>query len=143
LTQIKSVKYFAIVLCSVLILFAVACGPSRPSERDGQAAAERRLNQLEEVVKVDSLKKTDGQDVNVFGVQSYVMSYQATSECIAASGCAVFSTGGVDLVFSESYLAKIRGGRSFDDCTLFDRGAKFTTHGKLVFAKSEKGWTAQ
>jgi hypothetical protein len=150
LNQISPVKLIALTLCSTFVLFTTACGPSRPSEADGRAALERHYNSLEEVVKVDSLKKTDGQDGNMNGIPFYVMSYEATSECIAASGCGVCPTGVGVSVASQSFLsnavrigAREKAAGRVGACTLFDKGSKFTTNGKLNFAKSENGWTGQ
>ena len=141
MNQISPVRLIALTLCSTFVLITTACGPSHPSEADGQAALERRYNSYGTIAKVDSLTKTDGQDINANGVQSYLASYDATSECIAASGCAVCSTLGVDSVLPRSVVIKMNAAGGAAQCTLLDRGAKFTTHSKIIFQKSEKGWT--
>jgi hypothetical protein len=116
---------------------ATACGPSHPSDADVRAAIERQINEGLDKVKVLSFKKTDGQASNVSGVQMYEVSYEATSECIDASGCLVMPDSRLnpDLVYSGQKFAGTPSGFKH-----YDKGSNLITHNKVTLSKSEQGW---
>jgi len=139
--RISPVKLLAFIICSSFVLIATACGPSHPSDAEVRAAIEHGINLRWEIVKVVSFKKTDGQAGNVAGVQMYEVSYEATSECIDASGCVVWPDSKLnpDMVFPRSYEKQVAGTIP-SEWKQFDKGSMLTTSGKVTLSKSEKGW---
>jgi hypothetical protein len=112
------------VLCSALVFILIACGPSSPSEGDGQSVLAKKYNTAN--TKITEFKKTNGQDINGLGAQGYRMSYEATIQCTSVRGCCI------------SYGMWWMGSTPCNKAV--KNGELFTTSGKIFFEKSEKGW---
>ena len=86
--RIVPARLFAkVLLCFSLILLVTGCEPSRPSEADGEALLAPTANTA--TTKLVGFRKTNGQDVNLAGVQGYRMSWEATIECTSEKGCCI------------------------------------------------------
>lgn len=109
-----------------LLIGATAC-QMKPSLSAGQAVFERHYN-LDKAKLVD-FKKTDGQELNAFGVKTYRMSFVATLECTAQGGCCLRA---------EPVVFGMYGSQCTRSVTA---GTRYTTAGKIVFEKSEAGWS--
>jgi hypothetical protein len=114
----------AVGLTVVLAAALVACGPSRPSEKDGEALLAPTANTP--TTKLVGFRKTNGQDVNLGGVQGYRMSWEATIECTTEKGCCI--SPGQGWPFGPACNKSV------------NKGERYTTTGKIYFEKSENGW---
>jgi len=155
-SRFKLVKPFALAICSALVLMASACHPSspssasptfdasHPSDVEIRAAIENAINiqngSADDVVKVVSFKKTDGQVGDAFGVQVYAVFYEATFECIDASGCVVASPSKLFDLVSSKRIGLGLAIAGHDPYKQFAKGSSFVAHGKVTLSKSEKGW---
>ena len=99
----------------------------KPSLSAGQAVFERHYNFNK--AKLVDFKKTDGQELNAFGVETYRMSFVATLECTAQDGCCLRA---------EPVVFGMYGSQCTQSVTA---GARYTTAGKIVFERSEAGWS--
>jgi len=111
-------KHFLInaLSCLTFALFATSCGQSGPSEKDAQAIVESRLITGHKII---AFQKTNGQEIDGFGVKGYRMFYEATIQytCDTKAGCAL---DGKHINIGEIGTYKWTG--------------------RIVFEKSEHGW---
>ena len=69
------------VLLTVGSIF-LACSPANPSEADAMKALDAACRRQQNLCKVKSLHKTDGQASEISKVNHYRLSYQAEVECL-------------------------------------------------------------
>lgn len=110
-----------IFLISLLGSLLISCSASNPTETDAIKLLEDWSKQdFENLYKVKSLRKTNGQASEVFGVEQYSLSYEAELECLKLKAATFF--GGPEPIVCE------------------DVGEVQTVFGTLRFEKTEKGW---
>ena len=126
--RIVLARFLATSLLFFLLIFSLtACGPSRPSEKDGEALLAPSSNTA--TTKLVGFRKTDGQDINLGGAQGYRMSWEATIECTSdRGGCIQY---GMWWMGSAPCTKSVK------------KGETYTTTGKIYFEKSEKGWSGK
>jgi hypothetical protein len=112
--------------CAVLVIaLAISgCGPNLPDIADARQRFEEKYQSrlADGTLKIVEFRKTDGQQMTVFGVERYALQYEAIVEWPKGRQC--------------SFLQKL------NDCVLRQRGERETKTGRVMFEKSEQGWRA-
>lgn len=135
-------SYCHIAACIVLIGLVGGCGSSKPPEGDAQARFTKLMPA--DCMELVRFSKTDGQDVEVFGVKVYSMSYAASirfkAECywdghMIAVTTAKFSAdkpmlAGVKL--TQPLWPKVK---------VVQPGEQIEFTGSMCWEKTENGWT--
>jgi len=98
---------------TLIILTCFAFSISGCSNNPSENQVIEHLNKEYDYYKIVSLRKTDGQEAEMFGVKKYGLEFEAKYECIKV----------------KTYT-----------CSESDFGKKKTLTGTAVFEKTENGW---
>lgn len=119
-------KLFVVILMIVVSVNLAGCFSSNPSESDAKELTLKVYKQYIDSgdLVVESVKKTDGKEMELMGVKMYEMAIEVTKKFPKGLDCKHSIAG----LCSRHFGASIAPGTSG------------TTSHKLVFEKSEKGW---
>lgn len=141
----------AVLAFAVLILPSVGCGAGVPSQDLARAAIKKAVDEgRENRLQLLSFKKTDGRAVEMMGLKSYEVFFEAdlefASKALFSVGSPLMSTG------SEITTAEFReASRGFSwndfisDANGFRRGMKgdqLHLKGSVLFEQRESGWVS-
>ncbi len=127
------------LISALLVITLTACSAGVPSESNARSVFENEHSKeiKEGVLKIDSFEKTNGQKINIFGVEAYKVEYKANvtypkgilPECLGDN----WPTN----IYWKCFNARISGIVSKHP------GQKETINGEIVFEKTEKGWKGE
>jgi hypothetical protein len=122
--NLTKVKLALTVLLSFSLLAACSKTASNPDESIGRQVFQN-LNKKgveQNIIKINSFKKTNGQSYEMLGVKHYKLDYEAEIE----------------------YLEDVKGQSMFTPAiiTIHKKGEKVEQNNHLTFEQTEKGWKA-
>jgi hypothetical protein len=127
---------------SLLVLFtvpaqAICLWDCRPTESDARSVFEKSVRRMSggAPFKIESFEKTNGQDMNMMGMEGYVM--DVTAVVIFPQGVNTECLKGRGNSFSMKCIGLATGA---DRGLVLAPGARKTFSSRVGFQKTERGW---
>lgn len=126
-----------LLFCLVSIFFGCTSGSSVPTANDARPAVEQRAaRDSKGLVKLVSLRKTNGQMLEGMGAKAYKLEYTADiefqGECIFGDGRRM--DGNADFAVTPGRVPLFGGGKPKN------KGDTASVNGFVMFEQTEKGW---